>query len=325
MSTTLVLRNTMNFAAPFLKNQPLEVSNMEPAVTVANIVLGAMLGPPFRWRQNRREISFAIGSQYESAITALSVISDSGVYEIFVHVVSTAGLSIGNTVTLGGITNKPYLNGVSFTAVSLLNDGTPYIFGVITGEQAQYTPFTREADTGTVTTGSGLLTDYLQAVANFGFIEVAWLVDGEGNQHPLSGALALTANPDVKRPEKIAPQFDDNAGNITFRFDAVADQAYTCYVDFQGTAPLLTSPASGWGPVPDYFNYIFNFGFLAVMSLLVNDARFPIFEKYFMGRLLGAQSGLSEQERNIFLANWALAIGTMKKADMMAGAGIGGS
>jgi hypothetical protein len=230
--TTLTLRNTMNFVAPFLKNQPLEVSNMEPAVMVGNIVLSAMLGPPLRWRQNRREISFVIGG--------------------------------------GGI-------------------------------------------------------DYARSVANFGFIEAAWVVDGEGNQHPMNGALALSVNPDEGRPERIAPQFDDNAGTITFRFDKAPGQAYTCYVDFQQTAPLMTSPASSWGPVPDYFNFIFNFGFLAVMSLLVNDARFPIFEKYFIGRLLGAQSGLSEQERNIFLANWATSMTTMKRADAMAGMGIAGS
>ena len=51
MATTLNLRNTMNFVAPFLKNQPLEVSNMEPALMVGNIVLSAMLGPPLRWRR----------------------------------------------------------------------------------------------------------------------------------------------------------------------------------------------------------------------------------------------------------------------------------
>jgi hypothetical protein len=222
----------MEFVKPFLKNQPLEVSNLEPAVMVGNIVLSAILGPPLRWRQNRGEISFAI---------------------------------------------------------------------------------------------SGSNTDYVRSVASFGFIEAAWLVDGLGDQYPLNGALALTVNGAVKKPERIAPQFDDNAGNITFRFDSIPDQAYTAYVDFQKTAPLLSSPASGWGPVPDYFNYIFNFGYLAVMCLLVNDARFPIFEKYFIGRLLGAQSGLSEQERNIFLANWAVAMVTMKKSDMAAGYGIAGS
>jgi hypothetical protein len=229
--TTLSLRNTMNFAEPFLKNQPLEVINMDPAVAVGNIVLSTMLGPPLRWRQNRIEVNFPI---------------------------------------------------------------------------------------------TGANTDYVQTVQNFGFIEMAWLVDGSGNQHPLVGALALTVNPDQGRPEKIAPQFDDNAGGLTFRFDKKPDQNYTCYIDFQKTAPLMTSPASGWGPVPDYFNYIFNFGFLAIMSLLVNDARFPIFEKYFIGRLLAAQSGLTEQERNIFLANWALQIQTLKKSDM-ASVSLGGS
>jgi hypothetical protein len=230
--TQLVLRNTMNFVASFLKNQPQEINNMDPAVTVGQMVLGTILGPPFKWRQNRVEISFGI--------------TDAG-------------------------------------------------------------------------------TDYARTLASFGFIEAAWLLDGQGNQHALTGALMLTVNADAGRPEKIAPQFDDNGGGITFRFDKTPDRNYTCYVDYQQSAPLLTSPASGWGPVPDYFNYIFNFGYLAIMSLLVNDARFPIFEKYFIGRLLGAQSGLSEQERNIFLANWAAAVATMKKSDMASMAGLGGS
>lgn len=230
--TTLNLRNTMNFAGPFLKNQPQEVSNMEPAVMVGNIVLSMMLGPPLRWRQNRREISFAI---------------------------------------------------------------------------------------------NGSATDYLQSVANFGFIESGWLVDSQNNQYSLNGAVELPMCVSVKRPERIAPQFDDNAGNITFRMETIPDAAYTCYVDFQQTAPLITSPASGWGPVPDYFNYIFNFGYLAVIALLTNDSRFPIFEKWFIGRLLNAQGALSEQERNIFLANWATAMVTVKRADMAGMAGLSGS
>ena len=230
--TTLNLRNTMNFAGPFLKNQPMEVTNMEPAVMVGNIVLSSMLGPPLRWRQNRREISFDI---------------------------------------------------------------------------------------------TGAATDYLQAVANFGFIEAAWLVDDAGDQYSLNGAVVLAVNESVGRPERVAPQFDDNAGNITFRMDKTPDQDYICYVDFQQTAPLLSSPASGWGPVPDYFNYIFNFGYLAVIALLTNDSRFPIYEKWFIGRLLAAQGALSDQERNIFLANWATAMVTLKRADMQGAAGLQGN
>lgn len=222
----------MNFVQPFLKNQPLEVMNMEPAVMVANIVLSSMLGPPLRWRQNRREINFAVGTS---------------------------------------------------------------------------------------------TTDYLIGAPNFGTIEAAWVVDAGGEQHPLNGAVFLSINPDTGRPEKIAPQFDDNAGNITFRLDKIPDESYTVYVDYQQAAPLITSPASQWNPVPDYFNYIFNLGFLALICLLVNDARFPIFERYFIGRLLGAQSGLTDQERNIFLANWAGAVTTLKRSDMAGAASLAGS
>jgi hypothetical protein len=232
MSVTLNLRNTMSFVAAYLKNQPQEINNMEPAVMVGNMVLATILGPPFRWRQNRAEISFGI---------------------------------------------------------------------------------------------SGANTDYVQAVPGFGILELAWLVDDEGNQYPLEGALALGVNGSSERPKEFAPQFDDNAGNITFRFSSLPDQAYTFYMDFQKAAPLLTSPASNWGPVPDYFNHIYNYGYLAAISRLVNDAAFPIYEKWFVGRLLSAQSGLSEQERNIFLANWTASIMTLKKSDAMAAAGLSGS
>ena len=231
MSTTLNLRNTMNFAASFLKNQPQEVQNMDPAVMVGNMVLSFMLGAPLRWRQNRVEISFAI---------------------------------------------------------------------------------------------TGAATDYLRSVANFGFIETAWLVDATGNQHPLTGALAVTVNPDAARPQKIAPQFDDNAGNITFRIDSTPDANYTVYGDYQKKATLLTSAASNWGVVPDEFAYIFNWGFLCIMSLLINDSRFPIFENYFIARLLGAQDGLSDQERSIFVGNWMALAGTMTRATGAVNSGVAG-
>lgn len=229
MSSTLTLQNAINFSTPFLKNQPLQVSIQEPALMGGNIVLGAMLGPPLKWRNNRQEISFPI----------------------------TAAAS-----------------------------------------------------------------DYSQYVPTLGFIESAWLVNGNGDQYPLNPALALTINGDQGRPERIAPQFDDNNGNITFRMDKKPDAAYACYVDFQKKMQLMTSAASTFAPVSDEFCFIFYYGYLAIMSLLVNDARFPIFEKYFIGRLLGAQSGLTEQERNIFLANWATSIMTMKRADMAANGSI---
>ena len=61
------------------------------------------------------------------------------------------------------------------------------------------------------------------------------------------------------------------------------------------------------------------------MALLTNDSRFPIYEKWFIGRLLNAQSGLSAQERNIFLANWTMAMSTLKQADVAGAANLSGN
>jgi hypothetical protein len=58
MSSTLTLTALCNFALPILKMQPLTVTNMEPALTAANIVLETILAPPFRWRQNRGGFTF---------------------------------------------------------------------------------------------------------------------------------------------------------------------------------------------------------------------------------------------------------------------------
>lgn len=233
MSSTLTIQNALNFVGPILKNQPLLVSNQEPSLTIGNIVLQTILGPPFRWRFNRKEINFTI-------------------------------------------------------------------------------------------TSSG--TDYVQSVSTFGFIELAWLVDGTNNQWPLEGKLLLTQNQAAApgRPENVAAQFDDNAGNITFRFDKYADANYQAYIDYQQKAQLLTSMASLWSPVPDEFSYIFNHGFLCLASLLVNDSRFPIFENWFISRLLGAQDGLSEQAKNIFVANWLALTATLKRNDLAVQMGSAG-
>lgn len=231
MASTLVLQNSISYVKPYLKNQPLQVSLEEPALTAANGVLGTILGPPMKWRFNRDEFNFPITSAN---------------------------------------------------------------------------------------------TDYQISVPQLGFIETQWLTDVAGKAMPLGGAISLPVNGARGRPEKLAPQFDDNAGGITFRVDKTPDKNYTVYCDYQRKAPLMTSAASEWAPIPDEFNYIFNQGFLCLMSLLVNDSRFPIFEQYFISRLLGAQDGLTDQERNIFLGNWGNFVQTLARSQGAVNAGMAG-
>lgn len=60
MSQSLVLQNTVKWAQPILKNQPLQVNGQEPGLTFGNFILQRMMGPPFRWRFNRKNFTFDI-------------------------------------------------------------------------------------------------------------------------------------------------------------------------------------------------------------------------------------------------------------------------
>ena len=231
MASTITIQNTINWAKPYLKQQPLNVNNLEPALTAANIVLETMLGPPLRYRFNRASLSIPL------------------------------------------------------------------------------------------TQGS---TDYEIAVPNLGFIETQWLADSSGKIHQLNGAVSLPKESQQSRPKEISPQYDDNQGNITFRVKPAPDNGYTAYLDYQKKAPILTSWAQTWSPIPDEFGYCFNWGFLTVIGMLTNDSRFPVWEKYFLGRLLGLQDGLDDQARAIFLGQWAAISGTLTRSAGSVNSGVSG-
>lgn len=146
--------------------------------------------------------------------------------------------------------------------------------------------------------------DYATAVSNFGFLE--------GGSVTLSGSSfafkevkqELTSGTELGRPQSIAPQLDDNAGNITFRFLPVPDATYTVVPYFQKSAALISSLSSTWAPIPDKFQYLYSWGFLALTAAYADDDKFPMYNQKFIAHLLGAQQGLSETERNMFLETW---------------------
>lgn len=205
---SLSIQNSMTFVQSLIDNQRLNVNNMEPGVTMANIVLGTMMGPPFVWRQNRFNLSFPIS-------------------------------------TSGG-------------------------------------------------------TDYTESVPNMGFIETQWLVDSSGDIIELEGATALARVSFQRTPKLMAPQYDDNNGNITFRFNSVPDAAYTAFLDIQNCAPVITSPADTFTPLSDYFGYLFNKGMLSEGALLVNDSRFSVWRSEWIAQCLATQDGLDAQAKDMF-------------------------
>lgn len=57
--TTRNLANTILWASAFLRNQPQDVTNMQPALDSANVVMQTILGEPFKWRWNRASLTIA--------------------------------------------------------------------------------------------------------------------------------------------------------------------------------------------------------------------------------------------------------------------------
>jgi hypothetical protein len=162
-------------------------------------------------------------------------------------------------------------------------------------------PFNRRSFQFPTQTG---LTDYPVPIPDFGFIETQWISDSTGKNFALNGAISLGKDSTQSRPTLIAPQYNDNQGTITFRVKNTPDAVYTVAGDYQRSPGLISSPASMWDVVPDYFAHVYNLGFLAFLSLLVNDSRFPVFERWFLARILSLQDGLDDQARDLFLSNW---------------------
>jgi len=120
--------------------------------------------------------------------------------------------------------------------------------------------------------------------------------------------LSLDTGPSA-RPQFINPQYQDASGNVTFRVMPAPNLAYPVSIHAQKVAPLITSLNQTWAPLPDYFEYIYNWGFLAFMWAFSDDPRAAQASQKFVANLLGRAEGLTETDRQIFLNNWTALTG----------------
>jgi hypothetical protein len=227
------LQQSVLWAGPFVRFQPLTIGGLEPTISNANLVKQTMLGAPFSWPWNRAE-SDAI------AITA--------------------------------------------------------------GTQ-----------------------DYVAALPMWGFIEKAWFTETtSGETKELEVRSPLSKDSTKERPQFISVHKDDGQGNITFRLMPNPSKAGTLTVMYQQKAVPMDSLASRWTPIPDELSYIYNPGFLAMTLPIVGSPLFPIYNDRFISHLLGAQQGLDETQRAIFLAKWLDVMKMAQRAQMETSQGIGG-
>ncbi|HTH42895.1 MAG TPA: hypothetical protein VL498_07005 [Terracidiphilus sp.] len=166
-------------------------------------------------------------------------------------------------------------------------------------------PFAWPWNRGLVNFASATQDHVVGGLTDFNFLEggtVQAVATGKPFEIAVKNLLHIDAS--NARPSFCSPFLDDGLGNITFRLTPAPDQNYNVTLPYQKKAPILASLAFTWAPVPDEKNYLCQWGHLALMSLIGADARFNEYNAKFIASLLGAQGGITDLERNIFLANW---------------------
>jgi hypothetical protein len=169
----------------------------------------------------------------------------------------------------------------------------------------------------------GTSQDYVLELAQFGFLEQAWLTDTKGKVKEIAVKKSLAAESTIARPQSVSVvQQDDTESTITVRLNTIPEQAYTLTCFFQKAPILMSSLAASWAPIPDHLGYIYDWGFLGMLSLITKDARMPIFMQKFAAHQLGAQDGLTALQRNIFLGNWLDVVTAQEREQLVTQQGV---
>jgi hypothetical protein len=148
-------------------------------------------------------------------------------------------------------------------------------------------------------------TDYKVSLPNFGWLEKATLYDPSSGYAPteLQVELIKAADTTAFGPQRIAAQYDDGQGNITFRLFSAPDQVYNCVIEYQNAAQLFTATTDTWKPIPDYMSFVYNEGFDYKTLEYLGDARMQGSGQLFFQSLAAMSEGLSESQRNLWLSD----------------------
>lgn len=134
---------------------------------------------------------------------------------------------------------------------------------------------------------------------NLGFIEKASITDGV-NQKELQISLNLAQDTTQNRPISISTYIDNNNG-VVIRLLPVPDKLYTVNINYQIAAPVFQNLTDTWAPIPDYYYYLIEGGFLAKTFEYSKDERYQTAMSLFVKQVVAANAGLSDTQKNLYL------------------------
>jgi hypothetical protein len=291
--STITIAQTMEWAKKFSFNRLSAVGNgLEPALTSANMVMQTILGPPFSWWWNNEELAFTC-----STTPNVATITNIAVAAGIATITCANTFAVGNMLIPSGVTTATWLNGQLL--VVLTASATQ-----ITA-QVNQTTYATHADIGTLTAAT--TQDYTIPASTFSHVEHASVLDisktpAKWVELKIQNELALDST--QARPMFVGPHVEDGNGNVTFRVMPAPSANFPVSIHVQLAAPQITSINSTWGPMPDFMQYIYSWGFLALIWAFADDPRFQIANQKFTAGLLARAEGITEEERDIFLNNW---------------------
>lgn len=310
---TKTIQDTINWAKRFTFNRnPVIGNSLEPALTSAQMVKQTILGPPFEWWWNNEELVFTCNPVANSA-TSTAVSITSGV----VTVTATNTFAVGQLVLPKNLVTLTGLNGL--------------LLEVATASSTQFTAAVPTLGNGSDTVGvfTNITTqDYTIATPEFSHIEHASVLDLDSTGKPtkwyeLTVKNNLSLETSAARPEFLSPHTEDGAGNTTFRLSSAPDKKYPVAIHVQlaaSTSPIGVN--STWAPIPDFMQYIYNWGFVALMQQFSDDPQRAAYaNNKFTAALLARADGLTDEQKNIFLNNWEelrMGAGAMKQQGIAA-------
>lgn len=314
--STRRIGDTINWAKRLCFNHnPVIGNSLEPALTSANLVIQTILSPPFLWWWNTLEITFNASTTAPSA-TSTAVSIAGGVMAV------TAPNSFGVGMLLTGslFATIPALNGLlisvdtvigtfpnytGFTAAVNLPNGTDTV-GAFTSTTTQ--DYVVAPPAGYNATG-GATTGWFSHIEHASVLDIA---STPAKWVELTVKDNLSLNTSQGRSTFISPETEDANGNMTFRIMPAPNKNYPVSIHTQLTPPLITSINQTWAPLPDYLQNVYSLGFLGWMLAFNDDPRAPMYNSQFKAALLARQSGITEEDRNIFLNNWDMLTSTQQ-------------
>jgi hypothetical protein len=301
MSRTLA--QSIDWAQSFVNYLPLTVgTNNNPALDNANHVKQLFLSPDvMSTAYNRGSVSFQtiIGQQdYVVQITSASIPTfgylETASVQPCATITNVAGSGTvatitapnafvaGNTVTITGLTTTQF----NVTNVPIL-----------TATSTQFTFASTHSVSSTADTGLAVSGQIFQ-------------IKDIKNTEPLSKSS------DLQRPNAISVQYNDGAGNITFRFMGVPNATFNVVLDFQMLAVPFTNTSSTWAPIPDTYAYIYDRLFLGETLEPVDAQRAQMEKQRGILSLVSIQNGMEVKDKAIFVAQY-LNIDAQTAANML--------